>query len=127
MLKRPLKAVDVGNRWGLVDKSHRPIAIPARRKRDVEEIANAVNVYPATERLAQAAGRIAVFLTFVEAGAALDGEEVADDTVVTSYMGHGASDALRWGDFRELRAALMDYAKHVPVDDDADDDTESSP
>ena len=58
-------------------------------------------------RLRAAASHFVGFLTFIEAGREIDGEEpLSDGAIVASYMGPGASDALRIGDFRVLRAAL---------------------
>lgn len=115
--KRPLKVVryvaDEGTSWSVHDSKDRPTGLVSRRKSRADEAAKAINVYPASERLAHAAGRIVSFLVMVEATVAMDGEQLADDTVVVSIMGHGASDAIRVKDLRELQAALVDYAQHV--------------
>lgn len=111
MLKRPLEtAITPDNRWAVLDARKRPTGIVVPRKALADETARALNVYPAVERLAHASGRVVAFLAMVEAGVELDGEQLADDTVIMSYVGHGASDSLRVGDLREIRAALIQYA-----------------
>ncbi len=113
--RRPVKVVAADTqqqRWAVVDVRSKPTGITGPRKSRLDEVANALNVYPASERLAHAAGRIVAFLAFVEAGLEMDGEKLADDTPVMSYMGNGASDRINASDLRALRAALIAYAEN---------------
>lgn len=98
--------------WAVYDNRRRVFAT-FQRKDPAEECAKALNAFPASERLAHASGRLAAFLAFVEAGISLDGETVDPETVIASYMGHGASDAIRVKDLRELSRALVQYAEAV--------------
>lgn len=118
-IRRPLRvAVTYDNRWAVIDARKRSTGIIVLRKALADETARALNGYPATERLARASGRIVAFLAFLESAIQLDGEVLADDTVVMSYVGHGASDAIRVEHLRELRAALVAYANATTLDTD---------
>lgn len=117
--RRPVKVIAADSqqqRWAVVDVRSKPTGITGPRKSRLDEVANALNVYPASERLAHAAGRIVAFLAFVEAGLEMDGEKLADDTPVMSYMGNGASDRINASDLRALRDALVLYARQDKVD-----------
>lgn len=56
--------------------------------------------------LQKAAGRIVSFLAMIEAHAELTDNPIADNGVVASFMGSGASDILTMDDLRKLRIAL---------------------